>query len=379
MLNASCGQAFGFLVAAGARHFDVTTAAFLVWTTVWLLGGAIGLPIVGRLIDRWGVRRVVACAGIAAAASIGAMALAPRIDALYIAAALLAVPWVACTIVPASVVATRWNPRPRNGLILGLVASGSGVGGVLWGFIMPPLVANGGYVVGVLVLAAIVLALTMVGALVLIREPPPLPVPSAPAARRERLLGRSQLLLIAGSFLSGLELVYSALLPAILLGMGPRLDVGLVFGLFSIATIFVPPLLGAAHDRVGLARVLAALAAVNLALVPLAAVLRGSGPDWLVVVIPVTALVLGAPFVVLPLAISRRFGADRYATRFAMALAGVTAGMAVGAPVWGLVFDLTGHYDLALYVSGPLGVVAIGLIGRAVKARQSVAGTSGPR
>ena len=377
MVTASCGQAFGFVVSAGARHFDVTTSSFLLWTTVWLLGGAIALPWVGRLGELWGYRRTILFSGCLASACVLGLAFAPNVFVLYLFAALLSIPWVGCTVMPATTLAARWNRGVRQGLAVGAVAAAAGLGGCMWALIMPSLVEQRGYVGAMLTLAAIILLLTGIAGGILVREPPvedPLSMSGAAPVVGERRRTRGFVtMLVMGGFLCGLQLVFSALMPAIVQTMEPdAARVSVIFGVFSVSVALCGPLLGWLNDRFGLRLVLILLAAVDVTVLPLIALSNTSFPDVIPALIAMSALVLGAPFVVLPVAVSRAVGPAAYSGTFSLCLAGITAGMAVGAPLWGLIFDVAGAWDVAILLAALVGVIGLALIGAGSRDRASL-------
>ncbi len=364
MVSASCGQAFGFLVVAGSARFGVATSSFLIWTTIWLLGGALALPWVGHLISRIGVRTVAIVSGIVASGCIAAMAFAHDIVVLYALSALLSVPWVGCTIVASTTLATGWHQHRRKGVVVGLVATGSGVGGVLWGVFMPFVVGLGGYQAGMLAISGVRFVIVVCLGSVFITKPPiATPTPIRPARSVTRVSGALVLLTLRG-FLGGLDLVFSAILPTILIAsIDDAAGAGQIFATYSIVAIVVAPILGLIHDRFGFRALLVVLMCGELLIFPIVAGAATTMPALLYPFVPLAAFVLSAPFVVLPLAVSRSVHPSNYAFAFSVALAGTTAGLAIGAPLWGLIFDVAGNFTPALWAAGLLGALSIAVIG----------------
>lgn len=89
-------------------------------------------PLIGRLIDRFGARRVIALSFLAEAIIIYSFRfLDDRIYLFYLRYAALAVFATGTTALAFSALISRWFDRKR-GLALGITLAGLGVGGVMW-------------------------------------------------------------------------------------------------------------------------------------------------------------------------------------------------------------------------------------------------------
>jgi MFS family permease len=87
-------------------------------------------------------------------------------------AAFMGASHIACGMLPANAVVSQWYVNsPRRGTRLGFVAMGLGLGGIFFGFIMPPVVVAFGFQGVILVLAGVVLAISLVPGLLLIKAP----------------------------------------------------------------------------------------------------------------------------------------------------------------------------------------------------------------
>jgi nitrate/nitrite transporter NarK len=218
---------------------------------------------------------------------------------------------------------------------------------------------------GVATIALTVLVLTLFSGAFLIRDIPLQRIAATGSAPAPSVSGRGRWaipVVIACAVLAGVELSFSALLPAILDSSQEPLDAGVTFIVYSLAIIFVGPALGALNDKIGLTRLVALLACVNLVIMPLVAVMMLWEPQALIALVPLAAVVLGSPFVVLPLIVSRRRDPRSYAREFSRVLAGLTSGMALGVPLWGLAYDLTGDYAIAVILATPLGAGAFAIL-----------------
>ena len=68
-----------------------------------------------------------------------------------------------------------------------------------------------------------------------------------------------------------------------------------------------------------------------------------------------------------PLVTSAAFGPKDYAAIWGLASMANVAGQAVGAPLYGLVFDATGSYSMAMYGAAVAAIVACALVILALK------------
>ena len=69
-------------------------------------------------------------------------------------------------------------------------------------------------------------------------------------------------------------------------------------------------------------------------------------------------------------------GHQRFPSVYGFMLTGNFIGTGLGAPAWGLVFDLTGNFTLAMYAGGALGLTGLLLayigLGRGLKVRKAL-------
>ncbi|KAL7322518.1 hypothetical protein PS15p_211509 [Mucor circinelloides] len=100
-------------------------------------------PVVRISISRFGVRPVIILGTILIALSLEMAALATKIWHLYLTQGALFGIGVGMTYMPALSMAPQWFTK-RRGLALGIIASGSGMGGLVFPFIVTPLNRNMG-------------------------------------------------------------------------------------------------------------------------------------------------------------------------------------------------------------------------------------------
>lgn len=129
---------FGVFMTPFSREFHSGRAAVSLAFTLHNLIFAAGLPTAGKLVDRFGARKVILPATVLAGLTqMSAMFCSGRIWQLYLFYIAMGAFECGAAALPYCSVVSRWFDRHR-GLALGLMMFGMGSGG----FVMPPLAQN---------------------------------------------------------------------------------------------------------------------------------------------------------------------------------------------------------------------------------------------
>lgn len=360
--------AFGLLVPSGAQHFGVSVSAYLVQYT--LLAGVSGLcfALVGKLVPKVGIRNLIIIGGSITTLSILAMSLSTNLYVFYGFAALHGVGWSACTLVAANIVINGWHLHKRKGTVMGLVLTGNAVGGVVWGFVIPLVVANFGWVGGMQLLALVAGLMMVVPGILLIKNPPtaiaarhtgsnPKKLPSMRAAG----FGTVMMLLMIGTFALSLEGGSIQILPTLLEDRGlDAARTGMLVSIYAIGGIITKPLFGYLYDKIGANRAtFVALLAFVIGF-PWLAVTQ-SGLSYFMI-IPLIALALTTFTVMVPLVVADAVGQARFPDAYGQTMTIGSLGLAIAAPLWGLIFDVTGSFNPALFAAAILGSAGLILL-----------------
>lgn len=142
----------------------------LAWTVSFLTMGVVS-PFVGRLVDRYGAKKVIAIGSVIGGLGFVILSLMSHLWLFYVGWGIVSLGMAAMGTVSNSAVVSRWFKKKR-GLAIGIVSTGVGVGG----FALAPLV--GGYLIptfgwrpAYLVMAAFMWVLVPL-ALLVIKEKP---------------------------------------------------------------------------------------------------------------------------------------------------------------------------------------------------------------
>lgn len=354
---------FGFLIVPGTVQFDISVTQYQLWFTIYMLAAMVALPIQGRLIARYGVKIVLAVSGaILIAAGMG-MAFSADVTALYLLSIPFGVGWAGSTMTPANTILVGWWPQNKRGRAIGVSSMLGALAGVVYGLFFPALIEAGGYTTGILVMVAIITAM-LVLALVLLKNPPLLEaIAAAPAKARVPLSGRTVLvlaLLMLASCIFAIEGTFSTIMGAVYTVNGfDAATAGVLVSLFAISSFFVTPVLGWVHDKMGINAVMIIFAISFIIAQPGFVIFLPMAQWSAFVLVPIAAVSLSVLSVLTPLVTARVARPAQFPVFYSLANTGSTVGYAGGAILWGLVFDLTGSFDLAMILGGATGVVAV--------------------
>ncbi len=369
MVTVSTVAAAGFTVVPGTEHFGVGAGRYLIWYSVFTLSTAAVYTYAGRLLERHGARVMSIGGSIGVAASFVGMGFAPNLAAFYAWAAVLGVSWTGCTYLVATHLTTVWHTHSRRGTVVGIVATGFSFGGFLWGLVFPPIVANFGFTGAFTAIAGFVVLFAVLPAIFLVRETSEIisevPGSAEPDARdRGRRLTRGftivTALLGAAFFLFALESAFVSVQPAVYDNLGvSATTAGLLVSVYSISGLIAKPILGYLHDRLGVIALYTVLVCLFVLGLPMIALFGDLGSGVLFLLLPVAALSLSVPTIILPLVTLRAVGQERFAVVYGFALSAFAVGLAAALPLWGLIRDLTGSYSLAMLGGAGLGIVGV--------------------
>ena len=370
IMTSSTPVAMGFLVIPGAEHFGVTTGQFLIFFTLFLLTSAVMFGFTGRLIGRVGVRVVLIVGGLISSFAWIAMAFAPNIYVYYVLAFIMGIGAAGNNLLPANTLVTGWHVHKRRGTVLGIVATGGAFGGMVIGFVFPSVMAAGGFVGGAIGIGIMVFICSVLTGIFLVKNPPrpgeehaDEVVASATKHERKAAIkgfGFTVVLLAIASFLFALEGGFSTVQAAVYTSFGIDLaTAGLMISFYSLCGIIAKPILGFMHDKMGMKPLFIALTVLYIVGLPALALSMQLGLNLTFPILAISALSLSVPGVIIPLVAVNAAGRQRFPVIYGFMLTGSFTGTGIGVPVWGVVYDLTGEFTLAMYAGGAVGLIGL--------------------
>jgi MFS family permease len=364
LLTFGVRSSFGLFTQPVSSTYGWSREVFALAMAIQNLAWGLGQPLGGALADRFGPARVLAGGGVLYALGLALMAFSTTPGSLHLSAGVL----VGFGMGGASYITVlaalgKVVPPERRSWALGLGTAAGSFGQFLVVPLGQAFIAAYGWQVTVLLLAALAAAVPLLASAFAGARP-------APAMAAEPELGFAQtlraafghpsyLLLLTGFFVCGFQLAFVTIhLPPYLAdrGIGAALAawaIGLI-GLFNIVGAYVAGVLGARHSNKMLlsglyvGRAVVTVLFLTFPITPVSVLLfaAGMGLLWLSAVPPTTGLV------------AVMFGTRYMATLFGIVFLNHQLGSFVGVWLGGWLYERTGSYDVAWWLSVILALAA---------------------
>lgn len=379
----------GFVNPAIARDFGVGIGQVMIYNSIMMLAGAVSTIAVGpTLLRRLGTRVTLLGSGVVVVLAMLAASFAPSLLVLYALAVVIGLAFVLCTALSATLLVNTWF-EARRGTMLGIVFAVSGLGGVLLGLVMPPIVGATGWRGAFAFLAGFGVLTVLLPGVLLIRSQPAdvglrpagardaagpvggepsdalsvsVPgVPRAVAFRSPQLAA-----LVVGLVLYHMvQAVQQHTMPLYAERGLDAVAAGSLVSLMSLCVVGATLVIGSLADRYGtLTAVCTAALAQSVAMVVL---WLAQGYLPLAVGTAVLSLSTSVAGVCLPLMVMLVFGPRDFAGILGPVMASVPIGLAVGTPLWGVVKDASGSYGPALLGAAVATLVGLGCLTWAIR------------
>lgn len=345
--------------------------------SVLLTTTAVCLPIVGRLVDRYGSRTILLGSMVVLSASLAAIPLVvTELWHLVVVFVVIGTLGVGTNSVPYMPVLSAWFYR-RRGLAIGLAIAGIGLGYAYVPVLVQYMIDQFSWRAGYFALSAIVLLIAAPLVFLFLRETPQemgLQPDGATAGRAPRATSREVGFTRAEVLrhrefwmLAAIFVVLSFVLNGLLAHLVPMLvDRGMSAKMAAIVaavegvTVFFSRIgIGYLIDRFFAPRVAMLfffLSALGIALLATGAV---DGMAFLAAFM--VGLSLGAEVDLLAYLTGRYFGLKSFGSTYGLLFAAILAGTALGPLAFGIGFELTGSYTAILVLCVIINLVAVGL------------------
>lgn len=345
------------MVLPVVNTFGFSRGAFTLCSTLLMLPGLALSPFLGTISQRLGLRKMILLGALWGALALGLLPACRTLPQFYMVFLLGGVAFCPCSSFIASLLLNGWFKKRRS-FVCSVVMAGTGVGGMLWGVIVPALVQRYTYRAGYRFCSVTWLVLMlMCGALTIglprdvgvqpyggeIPEDVPAAVP-APAERRRLLLQpRFWLLCTAIFFLSFVNSFYPHTQAFLVDHSYSSVAAGRVVSLFSIALVVFKLLLGVHFERRGLRNGIVLPAAVDFAALFL---LFAGGPSLLAPAVILFAANSSLVSMTPLLSAGQIYSPQEFAALWGILSSVGSVGNTVGSPLWGLLYDLSGSYQM---------------------------------
>ncbi|HEX5318550.1 MAG TPA: MFS transporter [Stellaceae bacterium] len=334
--------------------------------------GALAVPAIGSLMDRWSIRRVALPGILVYALFLSLVGLSPRSFIAFTVLFSLAEMFSAIqTPIAYAKAISAWFDR-RRGLALGIAMSGVGIGAFVVPQLSRYLIATIGWRGAYGVLAALTVAVAFPAVALFIREPQPgegerrrRPAETAPPGltRREALATFRFWSIAATFFLVAVAIngTVGHIVPLLTdRGMTPAAAAA-IFGVFGLATMSGRLLAGFLVDRIFAPYVAAVFFLAPIAGFVLLATATGLVPAAGVILL---GLGLGTEIDLIAFLVTRYFGQRNFGQLYGYFFMVFGIGSALGRFLGGYIFVKAGSYTPALIGAAVSLVIAVALIGR---------------
>ncbi len=365
---------FGFFMDPVTTELGFDRSTFSLYFSLITVVGTITLPIYGRLIERFGTRPFVIFGGLWTGAAMAALSLCHSLPAFYGVGCLVGLGFFGCSYAAMPVIVSSWFAK-KNGLIMGLAAACGGTIGMVLSLIFPQFIINNGWEAGYVLLGAVVCALTTPVGIFLLRSYPsdvglaPYGVDSANARvevasepsgipyRQALRMPQMWIVVFAFILLTGAFMI-SQHLAAYFVSIGfDAIMAGVFMSVISAGIIVTNIGAGAITDKLGLAKSLALCSiiyAISFLLLPMT-----NQIPFICLALILMSLGNANASVFAPMVTQTVFGTRDYASIWGLVSMACVLGQAIGAPLWGLAYDLTDSYVIAMYISAALIIIAL--------------------
>ncbi len=370
---------FGVFFKALLHEFHASRTAISLAFTLHNLVSAICAPLVGRLIDRYGARRVILPATVMLALIlISGRALGSSIWQFYLFYAGLGLMGSSTSPVPYGVVVSHWFNR-RRGLALGFMMMGVGLGGIVAPLLAQRLIADFGWRMAYAIFGFVMLLIPFPVVAALLRNDPAesglLPDGVAPQQRSATRQPENEgltwheiwhsptfWLLICAFFLTGASVHAGVLhMPALLTdrGLSPE-HAALASSIIGLSLLVGRLGSGYLLDRFFAPRV--AMSFFGASALGMAILWLGSTGNIALGAAFLVGLGMGAEADIIAYLISRYFGLRAFGTAFGHAFGAFVLAGALGTLLMGVGYDWTHSYTAPLAWFFAAMLVAVGLL-----------------
>ena len=332
-----------FFVTPVCEFLQVGRGSVSLVYSLIVLTGALAASFEGQLIQKRGVRPLIAVAAVWTAACFVLFSLSQRLWMFY-AVALLMGPFAhGCVMFCATVIVQQTFTGSAVASVTGIVMAGSGVGGALASMVIPRVIDALGWRAGYLSAGALWIILALLALVLLPKTAGTQSAQTAdPAALdgmtyREALRSPKLYLLMGSMFLlTGANSVQQHL-PAIATDMGSTAaQVSVMLSAVTILLAVGKVAQGWLYGRVGVVKggwVTMGCFAASLLLIM-----------WNGNTLPLVAIGMGVATTLMPVAARQAFGSKEYAAIWGLVAASQYASGCVSTPLWGTIYDLSGSY-----------------------------------
>lgn len=376
---------FGFFMDPVTTDLGFDRSTFSLYFSLVTIVGTLTLPVYGKIINRIGSRKMVIIGGIWTGATMACFSFCNSLPMFYLVGCLVGLGFFGCSYAAVPVIVSAWF-QEKQGFIMGVAGACGGAIAMVMSIVFPTVIESAGWNAGYVLLGALVFVLTTPVGIFLLHSKPE-EVGLKPYGYKEDAFRTDEEVLsgvpykqalkspqlwatIASFILLTITVTITQHLAAYFTSVGfTPIMAGVFMSVISAGIILTNTAAGAVSDKLGLNKtfvIMSALYLISFVALPLTM----SVP---IICIALVLMSIGNAntTVFAPVFTNAMFGQQNYAAIWGLISMANVLGQAIGAPLWGLVYDVTGGYQLGMYISAALIAIATALLLWATKSMQT--------
>ncbi len=353
--------ALSFFVSPVCEALGFGRGSFTLYYSLMGGAGAVAIPFLGNIINKRGVRPMMLLATVWVAAGLMCFSWSGSLWMFYLAAAAMGLCGTSCVSLCANVIVQQSYSGAGAAGLMGIVMSGSGVGGMVMSMILPGFIEQFGWRMGYRLLAVLwlglgVLALVLLGKQDLAGGVGHRKTPLPGMTRDEAIKSPKLYYLLVTIFILTAGCGIQQQFPSIFASRGyETAQISAMMSFLTAALAVGKIAQGMLYSKLGAVRggyMMVATFAVGFLLL-----WQGS---LIYVALVCLAFGMGTVTTLMPTITRHTFGAREFAAIWSILSTGSSIGSLLATPLWGVIYDATGTYDLAMLATPALLVVALG-------------------
>ena len=145
MAMALTTTALSFFVEPVCAALDLGRGSFTIYYSLMTASGAAAIPVLGQVINRNGVRGILIICSVWVATGLFAFSMSGSLWMFYVAGAVMGLFGTSCVSLCANVIVQQSYSGGKASGLLGIVMSGSGVGGMIVSLVLPGMIETIGW------------------------------------------------------------------------------------------------------------------------------------------------------------------------------------------------------------------------------------------
>ena len=356
---ATVSTAMSFLNQPVAAELGVGLGSFTLYYSLMVAVGAFTAPIIGQFMEKLGIRKIVLAAMIWSGLGLWLFSFSDSLWMFYVTGALMGILSSTAMNLTANVMLQTYYTSTEAANFIGIVVAGSGVGSMVYSALLPGVLENFGWrmayrVQGTAWVLNLLLSLLVLGKAVPAASEKGNIKANSGMTRNEAL--RSPMLYLL--FTSVIILTFGSGLiqhfPTVLSKQGYSSGAtGAIISFYSVVLTIGKILQGILYGSVGVKKGSAITFTIYIAAFLLLMNASFAYPAFLCM-----GIGMGILTTVTPILTKQLFGQKEYAGIFGIVSMGMSVGSFVSTPIWGMLYDVMGSYNLGFAVMAVMIAVA---------------------